>query len=78
MMPQPGMMLSQDEVRILLRLLLKSGGSKAAFCRKHRVHQTHLSNFLSGRRLPGPRILKALGLEERLVYVIRTSTATKP
>lgn len=73
-MSQPALLLSADEVRMLLRLMLSSGGSKAAFCRKHCINPTSISNTLSSERPPSPQILKALGLTSMVVYCVRDGT----
>lgn len=71
MMPQPGMLLSADEVRILLRFLIgNERGAHQRFARKNKINPVALSNTLAGRRHPNPRMLKVLGLREQTVYTV--------
>lgn len=51
----------------ILEKRIKTGGSNAT-ARALGVSTTYLSDVMCGRRKPGPKILKALGLERVVVY----------
>lgn len=48
-----------------------TAGGRVAWCAKHLVSHSYLSDVLAGRREPGAKILTALGLrkEERFVAI---------
>lgn len=53
-----------DEVRSLLKRLCKEAGSMRAWSRANGLTAPYVSDVLRAQRSPGPRLLKALGLEK--------------
>lgn len=51
----------------ILKKRIEIGGSNAT-ARALGVSTTYLSDVMCGRRKPGPKILKALGLERVVIY----------
>ena len=60
-----------DLVKMLLQRA-KRAGSQQALAEALGVTPAYLSDVLGGRREPGPKILAALGLRRRVVYVRRS------
>lgn len=58
-MPQ---LFTADEVRALLRAACNEAGSARKWANANGVSDSHVSRFLDGQYMPGPRIEKALGL----------------
>lgn len=54
--------MTADDVRIILREACRKAGTPATWADKHGVSQAYVSDTLNGRREPGPKILRALGL----------------
>lgn len=50
------------------RLKRKVAGNAAAWAKAHDISPAYVSDVLSGRRLPGAKITKALGLEKALLW----------
>lgn len=61
--------LRLKEVVEELRLLANSMSSEKALAEKIGISPAYLNDILSGRRNPGPMVLKFLKLEKRTVYV---------
>ena len=59
--------LDVEDVVRLLRSEVKRAGGQAAWAKKACVDRTIVNGILSGRRLPGKKIIKALKL--RIVFV---------
>ncbi len=62
--------MTEEEVRELVR----AEGKQKDFARRAGVSDAHVSLFLSGKRRPGPRVLKALGLEMQKTIVCSFSS----
>lgn len=60
--------MTADEVRTMLREACRKAGTSAAFADKHSLSQAYVSDTLNGRREPGPKILRALGLVSEPQY----------
>ena len=58
--------MTVEQVRELIRK--RAGDNQAAWAIKHEFSPSYLSDVLNGRREPGEKILKALGLEREHVY----------
>ena len=43
-------------------------GSQRSLAAKLGISDVYLSDVLTGKRTPGPKILRALGLQQRIVY----------
>lgn len=56
-----------SQVQQLLRLQIQRRGSIRKWCALHGVNNSHVSEFLAGKRLPGDDVLAALGLEWQVV-----------
>ena len=54
--------MTADDVRTMLRDACKKAGTSAAWADKNSLSQAYVSDTLNGRREPGPKILRALGL----------------
>ncbi len=63
--------LIRKEVVEELRLLANSMSSEKALAEIIGVSPAYLNDILSGRRNPGPAVLKFLKLEKRTIYVER-------
>ena len=61
-------LLSQEDVLDMLRKAVKKEGSQDNFAAKHYFSTTSVSFTLTGKSLPGPSILNALGLERVVFY----------
>src|SRR5215475_6050788 len=57
-----------DDVVRLLRREVQTCGSQEAFANKAGVSQQYIGDILRGQRVPGEKILKALGLEKIAYY----------
>ena len=68
-------MMTIAEVRKMLRGLIDAAESKSAWARAHHVAPSYVSEVLYGRREPGPRMLKALGLRRQRVILYDVETA---
>lgn len=60
--------MTADEVRAILRQHCTSAGTHQAWADVHGLAQGYVSDVLRGRKLPGPGILKALGLVKVVSY----------
>ena len=60
--------MTDEDVRELLRLRLRRAGSQTKFAKEHQLTQGYLSEVLSGKRNPGPRICEVLGIERVVTY----------
>lgn len=61
---------SMDRDRIIKMLVnaCDKAGSQAAWAKEHGMSAAYVSDVLSGRRDPGEKALKALGLERVVIY----------
>lgn len=58
----------------LVRLLLaecKAAGTRAKWASKNGVSAQYVTDVLKGRRAPGDRLLRGLGLQREFIYVRR-------
>lgn len=55
-------------IRHMLTRLVADLGSQRAAAEHLRISQAHLFDMLHGRRAPGPKVLKALGLRATVTY----------
>jgi hypothetical protein len=60
--------LTAHQVRQRLRAACAEAGSQHAWGRAHNVHQTHVSEVLSGIREPAGKILAGLAIERVVLY----------
>jgi len=70
-------MLTHDQLVALLRQQAKEAGSQKILAIRWGISQQYLTDVLKGRRMPGPKILKMLGLEPVIMYkkIYRTNSA---
>lgn len=61
-------MMTSDDVRALLRDKVAAAGSAMKWAEDAGTAATYVSDVLRGKVEPGPRILKALGLERVTTY----------
>ena len=61
--------LTVMEVRALLRRECEEAGSQREWALAHGITMTDVSYVLTGRRPPGPTLLRALGLTRVINYV---------
>jgi hypothetical protein len=61
-----GPWLDMDGVAKRLRRAVK--GNASAWAKAHDISPAYVSDVLQGRRLPGKKITKALGLEKALLW----------
>ncbi len=57
-----------NQVRVRLQRAVSKAASARAWAVEHSVTPMYVSHVLSGKRLPGPAILSALGLERIVSY----------
>jgi transcriptional regulator with XRE-family HTH domain len=71
--------MTEDEVRKRVEALVVEAGSLRELARRWDVSPSYLSDFLNGRRGPGPQILGPLGLVADVVvrYVPGKTTGRK-
>lgn len=51
-----------------LRMRIEEAGSQKAFAEAVGISEPYLSDILAGRREPGEKILKPLGLQRKVIY----------
>lgn len=73
-MSRAGPWLNIDQVAKLLRRQVR--GNQAAWAKRHGISAAYVSDVLSGRRLPGDKITKAMGLEGALLWRLPAGRAT--
>ncbi len=61
-------MLTETDVRELLRLAIAARGSAAKWSAAHNLSHSLVSTFLHGKRPPPPVILEALNIERVVSY----------
>lgn len=55
--------MTRRQVVDLLREKVEQAGGQMAFGREHGISQGYVNDVLKGRYAPGPKLLKALGVE---------------
>lgn len=60
--------MNEKEVRKLLLKKIRYAGSQTEFASQNKMSVTYVNDILHGRKGPGPRMLKALGLKSKIVY----------
>jgi hypothetical protein len=60
--------LTVDQVRELLRKGCEEAGGQSAWARKHGLAQPFVSDVLKGKREPGDKLCKALGIEREIRF----------
>lgn len=68
-------LLTAAEVRRLVRAQIRMRGDHSALARSWGVSTGTLADVLSGRRPPGPQVLRALGLRRVVGYHYRGPAA---
>jgi hypothetical protein len=61
-------LVEKPAVLAALAQSVAAGGNQLSWCKQNGVSPAYLSDVLSGRREPGPKILDVLGLEPVTVY----------
>lgn len=61
-------LLTDDDVRALLREECEKAGSQSAWGREHQIAQGIVNKTISGRRAIGKRICAALGIESAKMF----------
>ena len=56
-------------VVIRLDRLCNNMGGQSSFAKAHGISTAYVNDILQGRRLPGKKILDALGFEKQVFYV---------
>lgn len=64
----PGPWLDWEGVRFKLRQSVNASGGQKAWADKHDISAAYVNDVLRGRRLPGQKIARALGLEKALLW----------
>ncbi len=59
-----------DRVRELLRQACETAGSQSAWAQAHEMTGAYVSDVINGRREPGPKVLRALGLSRVTCYKV--------
>lgn len=70
-------LMTEDEVRDLIRQKCTELGGQSAFARTCGVQPQFISMVLTGKRAPSDVILEAVGVEDAGRRYIRTDTARK-
>lgn len=63
-----GPWLEWPDVQKRLRKSVNAAGGQSAWAKKHEISIAYVSDVMRGRRLPGDKITKALGLEKALLW----------
>jgi hypothetical protein len=58
--------MTEDQVRAKVEAEVGRAGSLRALAREWRISPSYLSDFLNGRRGPGPQVLSPLGLVQEV------------
>lgn len=63
-------LMDEDDVRAMIRddMVIARAETRQEWARKNGISPQYLSDFMSGRRGPGPMILAALGLRRVVHY----------
>lgn len=61
-------LIDQPALLALLRAEVQASGGQAGFARRADVSQAYVADLLAGKRSPGPKILRAMGLERVTMY----------
>lgn len=69
-------MLTHQELLKQLKQQVKESGSQKVLAHRLGVSRQYLNDILKGRRMPGQKVLRALGLE--LVYCYKQVRQAKP
>lgn len=59
-------------LRALLKAMCGNAGGMRAWGRKHDVTAAYVSRVIAGKKIPGKKLLDAMGLEPSTVYVMKT------
>jgi DNA-binding transcriptional regulator YdaS (Cro superfamily) len=62
------MQMTETDVLNKLREAVRRAGGQNAFARRFGVTQSNISLTLTGKVSPTPAILRAIGIERRMVY----------
>ena len=62
-----------DTIRARMLKLIEEHGSQRAAAAALSISQSHFCDILRGYRKPGPKTLKAMGLEETIIYRTRAT-----
>jgi len=60
--------MTAEKLRDMLRRECERAGSQAAWAKKHGIGPAYISDIISGRREPGAKLLRALGVERMVCY----------
>lgn len=60
--------MTLDGVIQLLEQACRKTGSASAFAVQHKVSPAYLSDIIARNRMPGPKVLRALGLRKVVLY----------
>ncbi len=60
--------MTEDEVALLVASFAKAAGGVRSLAREWNISPSMISDLITGRRGPGPKVLKVLGLQ-RVVKV---------
>lgn len=63
----PARVVSEVDVRTLLRQGVDEAGSRLAFAQRHGVNANDLSSVLTGRKAPSRSLLRTVGVTRALV-----------
>ena len=63
-----GPWLDWDGVISLLKLECRAIGGQSTWAKRHKVSCAYVNDVLQGRRMPGKKITKAMGLEAALMW----------
>jgi hypothetical protein len=61
---------------VLLRAAIEAAGTARAWCRRHGVTESLVSDVLNRHRAPSEIMLRALGYQKRVVYRPRQASAS--
>jgi len=61
--------LTQEDVKKILLVEISRVGTRADFAKKHRIHESRISEALNGWPVRG-RLLQVLGIRRERVYVL--------
>lgn len=57
-----------QDVRSALTAACAKAGGQRTYAREHRLSSAYISQVITGKIKPGPKILRLLGLQRRITY----------
>jgi hypothetical protein len=65
----PNHYIGVDRLRDMMIVYFAEVGTREEWCKENGVPTSSLSQFLTGKRPPSPKILTAIGVDEHILYL---------